>query len=128
MDWDYTHRILGCAYKVHNELGPGLVERAYEIALEKELLDAGFKVERQREMHVRYKDWNLPDTFRVDLLVDNRVVIELKSVKRLQLIHRAQLLTYLKQTGCELGYVINFNVKKLKNNYYTVPNPDIKRD
>jgi GxxExxY protein len=110
-----TSRILKCAYAVHTALGPGLLENAYEECLFYELKQEGLKVERQKALPVVYKDIKLDAGYRVDLLVENMVVVELKSVEALNDIHVAQVLTYLKLSKCEIGLLMNFNVKSLKN-------------
>ena len=110
-----TSRILKCAYAVHTALGPGLLENAYEECLFYELKQEGLKVERQKALPVVYKDIKLDAGYRVDLLVENMVVVELKSVEALNDIYVAQVLTYLKLSKCEIGLLMNFNVKSLKN-------------
>lgn len=121
---DITQRIIGCAIEVHKALGPGLLESAYEECLFFELQAAGLSVEKQKPLPVIYKDIKLDAGYRVDLLVENSVVVELKSVEFLNDVHTAQVLTYLKLSGCKLGLLINFNVvklvdgiKRLKNGY-----------
>ena len=111
---ELSARILGCAFEVHSALGPGLLESAYEECLFYELQQAGLNVERQKSMPLVYKDVNLDAGYRVDLLVENSIVIEIKSVDTLNDVHIAQTLTYLKLSGCKLGLLINFNVKSLK--------------
>jgi GxxExxY protein len=109
-----TYEIIGCAYKVHSELGPGLLESTYEVCLEYELLQKGYRVQRQLALPVVYNDVKLDAGYRIDLLVEDEVIIELKSVEAVLPIHEAQLLTYLKLSGKKLGLLINFNVKNLK--------------
>jgi len=110
-----TEQILGAAIEVHRALGPGLLESAYENCLAFELGLRQVPFERQMNLPVRYKD-NLVETgFRVDLLVDGLVVVELKAVEKLLPIHQAQILTYLKLTGCRVGFLLNFNVRRLKD-------------
>jgi GxxExxY protein len=106
-----TYEIIGCAYKVHSELGPGLLESTYEVCLEYELLQKGYRVQRQLALPVVYNDVKLDAGYRIDLLVEDEVIIELKSVEAVLPIHEAQLLTYLKLSGKKLGLLINFNVK-----------------
>ena len=116
MDFDnLSNQVLGCALAVHKTLGPGLLEGAYESALAYELSTAGIMVQRQVDVPVVYKEVKLDCGFRIDLLVEKRLVIELKSVARLLPLHEAQLLTYLKLTGCRIGLLINSNVRLLKN-------------
>ena len=110
-----TDQILGAAIEVHRVLGPGLLESAYESCLAFELGLRQVPVERQMNLPVRYKDHLVESGFRVDLLVDGLVVVELKAVEKLLPIHQAQILTYLKLTGCRVGLLLNFNVKRLKD-------------
>ena len=105
-----TEQIIGAAIAVHHELGPGMLESAYEACLLYELLDLGMDVERQRPLPLKYRDQKLDCGFRVDLLVDKAVVVEVKSMERVEPVHKAQVLTYLRQTGCKVGLLINFNV------------------
>jgi len=100
---------------VHRELGPGLLESAYEACLAYELAELGLTVERQKALPVEYRGVKVDCGYRIDLLVERKVIIELKAVERLEPIHRAQLLSYLKLSGCKVGLLINFNVKVLKN-------------
>jgi GxxExxY protein len=111
---DLTYKIIGCVYKVHSELGPGLLESTYEVCLEHELLKAGLSVERQKALPVVYDEIKLDAGYRIDLLVNNQVIIELKSVDELAPIHTAQVMTYLKLSGLKLGLLLNFNVKQMK--------------
>ncbi|NJO90969.1 MAG: GxxExxY protein [Chloroflexia bacterium] len=109
-----SYDIIGCAYKVHSELGPGLLESTYEVCLEYELLQKGFKVQKQLALPVIYNNIKLDAGYRIDLLVEDEIIVELKSVEAVAPIHEAQLLTYLKLSGKRLGLLINFNVKNLK--------------
>ncbi len=109
-----TREIIGAAMRVHTQLGPGLLESAYEACLEFELRERGLSVERQKELPVIYRDVRLDCGYRVDLLVQNAVVVELKSVEQLMPIHTAQLLSYLRLSGCRIGLLINFNVEQLR--------------
>jgi len=111
---DISYKIIGCAYTVHSELGPGLLESTYETCLEYELLENGLNVERQKPLPVFYKDIKLNAGYRIDLLVEEKIVIEIKSCEAIAPIHEAQLLTYLKLADKKLGLLINFNVKDLK--------------
>ena len=106
--------IIGAAIEVHKTLGPGLLESAYETCLERELVIRGLKVKRQVGLPLVYKDISCDIGYRVDLLVENKVIIEIKSVEALNDVHIAQVLTYLKLSRCKLGLLINFNVKRLK--------------
>ena len=110
-----TYLILKSAYKVHSELGPELLENAYEECLFYELNLQGVKVEKQKSLPLIYQDVKLDSGYRIDLLVDNRVVIEIKSVSSFNEVHTAQILTYMKLSKCKIGLLINFNVKSLKN-------------
>ena len=112
---EYTHRLLSCAYNVHSALGPGLLESVYEKALVYELQLQGFDVKSQMPLKVNYRDITLDLDLRLDIIVDDKVVIELKSVLELSPVYFKQLQTYLRLTNCELGYLINFNVAHLKN-------------
>lgn len=110
-----THRLLSCAYNVHSTLGPGLLESVYEKALFYELQLQGFDVKSQMPLKVNYRDITLDLDLRLDIIVDNKVILELKSVQELSPVYYKQLQTYLRLTKCELGYLINFNVAHLKN-------------
>ena len=103
-----TEVILGCAIKVQRNLGPGLLEGAYETCLAYELEKAGLRVQRQLLLDIAYGELQLPGAYRMDLLVDDRIVIELKTVERLTDFHEAQLLTYLRFSGRRIGLLINF--------------------
>jgi GxxExxY protein len=110
------------ALRVHRELGPGLLESTYEACLCFELRDAGLEVDVQRGLPVVYQEVKLDCGYRIDLLVESKVVIEVKSVDALNDVHLAQILTYLKLSGCKLGFLINFNVKKIKDGIRRVVN------
>lgn len=110
-----TERIIGAAIDVHTELGPGLLESTYEACLVFELTRSGLTVERQKSLPVTYKNVQLDCGYRIDLLVEGVVVVELKAVDHLDPVHEAQLLSYLKLSGCTVGLLINFNVKVLKD-------------
>jgi GxxExxY protein len=108
-----TEAIIGASIAVHRELGPGLLESAYEACLEYELRDRGFTVERQKELAVVYRGVSVDCGYRLDLLVEGLVIVELKSVDELHPIHEAQLMSYLKLTKLRVGLLINFNVLQL---------------
>jgi GxxExxY protein len=108
-------KILDCSFKVHTELGPGLLESAYEECLTYELKKFGLMVEKQKPLPLVYEGIKLDAGYRVDLLVENKIIVEIKSVDALAEIHMAQILTYLKLSGCRLGLLVNFNVKHLKD-------------
>jgi len=109
-----TSSIIGKAIEVHRELGPGLLESAYKECLYYELTKSGLIVEREKALPIVYKELKLDHGYRIDLLVENQVVIELKTVECFTDVHEAQILTYLKLGGYLLGLLINFNVKLLK--------------
>ena len=109
-----TSGIIGAAIDVHRALGPGLLESAYEACLAYELIQREMKVEQQKPLPLIYRDVQLDCGYRIDLLVDDAVIVEIKSVDSLAPIHQAQLLSYLKLSGCEVGLLINFNIKLLK--------------
>ena len=111
---DLTYEIIGCAYKVHAKLGPGLLESTYEVCLEYKFLKAGFEVKRQVVLPVIYDEVKLDAGYRIDLIVNNSVIIEIKSIEALAPIHTAQVLTYLKLADIKLGLLINFNETDLK--------------
>lgn len=112
---ELTSRIIGCAIEVHKLLGPGLLESAYEECLSYELEKAGLKVEKQKALPVLYKEIKLDCGYRMDIVVDNTIVLEIKSVDVLNPVHEAQILTYLKFSEKKIGLLINFNVTLLKN-------------
>ena len=114
--------IVGCALKIHKALGPGLLESAYEECLYYELDKEGLLVEKQKPLPLVYENVKLDVGYRVDLLVENKVIIEIKSVEALNDVHLAQVLTYLKLSGCKLGLLINFNVSLIKNGIRRVVN------
>ena len=112
---EVSERIIGCAIKVHRALGPGLLESTYEVCLMHELVKMGLTVQAQVPLPVHYDGLKLDAGYKIDLLVENSVIVELKAVESLHPIHEAQLLSYLKLSGKKLGLLINFNVKMLKN-------------
>lgn len=107
--------IIGCAIKVHKHLGPGLLESAYQECLYYELLQAGLTVIKEKPMPIVYKEVKLNHGYRIDLLVENKVVVELKTVERFTDVHTAQVLTYLRLGDFRLGILLNFDVTVLKN-------------
>ena len=111
---DLTEKIIGCAIEVHKTLGPGLLESAYENCLAYELKKAGLNFEQQKTIPVVYKEITLDCGYRIDILVENTVVIELKSVDEFHPVHEAQILTYLKLSNKKIGLLLNFNVTLLK--------------
>jgi GxxExxY protein len=110
-----TEGIIGAAIEVHRTLGPGLLESAYQAALAYELNQRGFKVESQKPLPLLYKEIKLDAGYRLDFLVNEKIVVEIKSSDKIVPIHDAQILSYLKLSGCKVGLLINFNVKLLKN-------------
>jgi len=110
-----TEQIIGAAIEVHRHLGPGLPESAYGTCLAYELERLGLKVERQKPLPLVYKEIHLDQGYRVDLLVADQVVVELKVVDTLTPVHEAQVLSYLKFSGCKVGLLVNFDVKLLKD-------------
>jgi GxxExxY protein len=110
-----TGKIIGAAIEVHRHLGPGLLESTYETCLAYELAQLGLNVDRQKALPLVYKEIRLDQGYRIDLLVEHKVIVELKVVEGLTSVHEAQVLSYLKLSGCQVGLLINFNVKLLKN-------------
>ncbi len=122
---DISQIVFDSGLKIHRELGAGLLESAYEECLFYELKKAGLFVEKQKAMPLIYQEVKLNVGYRLDLLVENKVVIEVKSCEALNDVHLAQVITYLKLSGCRLGLLINFNVKLFKNGYRRVLNGDV---
>lgn len=114
--------VFDCALKVHQSLGPGLLESAYEQCLFYELKKQGLNVEKQKPLPLIYEEVKLDIGYRIDIIVNNKLIIEIKSVEALNDVHFAQLLTYLKLTNCKLGLLINFNVTLIKNGVKRVVN------
>jgi len=110
-----TEQIIGAAIEVHRHLGPGLLESAYETCLAYELEQRGLTAERQKALPLIYKEIRLDQGYRIDLLVAQKVVVELKVVEQFTDVHEAQVLSYLRFSGCKVGLLINFNVKLLKD-------------
>ena len=111
---DLTGEVIGAAIEVHKALGPGLLESTYEECLCIELGLRNIPFERQKEIHIEYKGVNLNHAYRLDIVVPNKLIVELKACESLEPIHDAQLLTYLKLSGIKVGLLINFNVPVLK--------------
>ena len=109
-----TYRIIGASYQIHSELGPGLLESSYEVCLAHELRELGFHVERQKLLPVVYKNIYLDAGYRIDLIVEHSVIVEVKSVQKILPIDKAQLMTYLKLSKVKLGLLLNFNVVDMK--------------
>ena len=110
-----TERVIGAAIEVHKTLGPGLLEWVYELALEEEFLARNIVFERQKPVPIRYRGLILDTGLRLDFVIARQIVVELKSVERLIDVHEAQVLTYMKLSGCPVGLLINFNVARLKS-------------
>ncbi len=110
-----TEKIISGAISVHRELGPGLLESAYEACLVYELAFQNLKVERQKSLPLRYRGVLLDCGYRLDLLVEESIIVEIKAIEKVEPIHEAQLLSYLKLSKCRVGLLINFNVKILKD-------------
>ena len=111
---DLSNRVIGCAIRVHRELGPGLLESTYEQCVAYELIQSGIPFKIQQPIPVVYKQIKLDCGYRVDLLVEDRLIVELKSVEQLLKIHEAQVLTYMKLANIRIGLLINFNIQMLK--------------
>jgi GxxExxY protein len=112
---ELTSKIIGAAIEVHRQLGPGLLESAYETCLAYELTNLGLVIEQQKPLPIVYKEIHLDHGYRIDLLVNNLVIVELKAVEQITPVHEAQILSYLRFSGCKVGLLINFNVKLLKD-------------
>lgn len=119
---DITYKIRGAIFKVYNALGPGLLESVYEAALKYELLNEELSVKSQVEVPVLYNDVKLELGFRLDLLVNEKVIVEIKSVEDLAPVHHKQLLTYLKLTDKRLGLLVNFNSDNISNSIVRIAN------
>ncbi|PIF32477.1 GxxExxY protein [Flavobacterium sp. 9] len=114
--------VFNCALKVHQTLGPGLLESAYEECLFYELKNAGLEIEKQKSLPLIYETVKLDIGYRLDIIIENKLILEIKSVDTLNEVHFAQLLTYLKLTNCKLGLLINFNVVLIKNGIRRIVN------
>lgn len=114
--------VFDCALKVHQNLGPGLLESAYEECLFFELKKTGLNVQKQKALPLIYKEVKLDIGYRIDIIIEDKIFLEIKSVDALNDVHFAQLLTYLKLTNCKLGMLINFNVTLIKNGIKRVVN------
>ena len=117
-----SNKIIGIAIELHKKLGPGLLESAYENALAYDLKEIGLDTKQQVSMPFIYKDIQLDIGYRLDLLIENKVILEIKSVESLAPVHYAQLLTYLKLSNLKLGLLINFNTKLLKEGIHRIVN------
>ena len=119
---EIAERVLDAAFRVHTNLGPGLLESVYEVILWHELRKTGLAVERQRPIAIHYEGLTFDEGFRADLIVENLVIIELKSIQALAPVHSKQLLTQLRLAGLKLGLLINFGEERLKNGIKRVAN------
>ncbi len=119
-----TRRVIGHAIEVHRHLGPGLIELVYETCLCAELADAGVSFERQKSVPIVYKGATLNRDFRIDLVIENMLVLEIKSVQQVHSIHEAQLQTYLHLSGLPVGLLMNFNSVRLKDGIKRILGPD----
>jgi len=117
-----TEDVIGAAIEVHRSLGPGLLESAYEACLVFDLIEREHRVEQQKPLLLAYKGVKLDCAYRLDLLVDDKVIVEIKSIERLLPLHRAQLMSYLKLSGCKVGLLLNFNVPVLSSGIVRVVN------
>jgi GxxExxY protein len=119
---EIAERVIGCAIKVHRELGPGLLESSYKTSLQFELNDQGLVVETEKALPLIYRKVKLDCGYRLDLVVENKVILEIKAVEALNNIHTAQIMTYLRLSQCKLGILLNFNVMLLKNGIKRIAN------
>jgi GxxExxY protein len=119
---EIADRVMDAAFQIHRELGPGLLESVYEVILARKFTDTGLVVERQVPVPIQFQGILFDEGFRADLFVEQKVIIELKSVERLQPVHSKQLLTYLRLTGCRLGLLINFGENLMKDGFKRVVN------
>ena len=124
-DNQITEIIIGCAIKVHTSLGPGLLESAYQECLYFELLKTQLAVVKQKPQPLIYENVHLECGYRIDLMVENRIVIEIKAVEMLNEVHLAQILTYLKLTNCKYGLLLNFNVVRMSEGIKRVVNKHV---
>ena len=119
---EITGKIIELSICVHSELGPGMLESAYEACLLYELLNAGLKAEAQLKLPIIYRDIKIEAGYRLDLLVENSVIVEIKTVERILPVHEAQLLSYLRMSQLKVGLLINFNVRLLRDGVRRIVN------
>ena len=119
---EIAHKIIGIALEIHKKLGPGLLESVYENILEYDLKEAGLKIDTQVPIPLVYKEIKMDAGFRLDLLIENKVIVEIKSIETLAPVHFAQTLTYLKLSNLKLALLINFNTAKLKDGIHRIVN------
>ena len=122
---ELTELVIKCAMAVHDRLGPGLLESVYAECLVMELRANELSVEIERQVPIVYRDQKIRQRLRVDLIVDGRLIVEIKAVDRLHSVHQAQVITYLKLTGCEAGLLINFNATSIRQGLRRLDHPDI---
>jgi GxxExxY protein len=115
MSEDITNAVIGCAIEVHKRLGPGLLERVYQECLGIEFIEKSIEFEAEKQVTIRYRDNEIESAFRIDFLVENACIVELKAVECILPVHEAQILTYMKLTGIKYGLLLNFNVPLLKD-------------
>jgi len=115
-------QIVNACFQIHQELGPGLLESVYEVVLAEELKALGLTIERQKPIPIRYKQLNFDEGFRADIIVENHVIIEIKSVESVSRVHSKQVLTYLKLLNFRLGYLVNFGSELIKDGITRVVN------
>ena len=114
--------VIDSAILVHRELGPGLLETIYEVVLLHELRERGLKAKRQIPVAIKYRDIRFDEGFRADIIVENKVILELKAMEKITNVHKKQVLTYLKLTGMRLGYLLNFGEAMMKNGITRIVN------
>lgn len=119
---ELSYKIIGSALEVHRNLGVGLLENVYEVALAYELKELGFKVESQLVLPLKYKNESIENAYRIDLMVENKVIVEIKSVLEIHPVFYSQVLTYLKLTNLKLGLLINFNTPLIKDGIHRIVN------
>ena len=119
---ELNFKVIGCAMRVHSALGPGLLENAYEACLCYELKEIGLKVTQQMSLPLMYKEVKLEVGYRIDLLVEDQLILEIKAVENIKDVHLAQMLTYLKIAKCTNGLILNFNVVSMKDGIKRVIN------
>jgi GxxExxY protein len=117
-----TKKIIGAAIYVHSHLGPGLLESAYEACLAQQISKCGLRVERQKQLPVLFEGSRVDCGYRIDLLVERKIIVEIKAVETVCSVHKAQLLSYLRLSGCKVGLLINFNVNMLRQGITRVVN------
>jgi GxxExxY protein len=117
-----SNTVIGCAIEVHQVLGPGLLESAYQQCLAWELRRQGLSVKEQVSVPIRYKELDVPNAYRLDILIEDELIVELKAVDKIEPVHIAQMLTYLKVNGLRLGLLLNFNVEVIKKGIKRVVN------